>query len=72
VPDPRVASGDIALAGEVPSPARPPAGCYFHPRCPHAVERCRVEPPALREVAPGHLARCHLADQLVLPGIGSG
>jgi peptide/nickel transport system ATP-binding protein len=72
VPDPRVASGDIALAGEVPSPANPPAGCYFHPRCPHVVDRCRTEPPALREVAPGQLARCHRADELALPGIGSG
>jgi peptide/nickel transport system ATP-binding protein len=66
VPDPRVASGDGALKGEVPSPAAPPSGCYFHPRCPFAEERCRREPPALREVAPGHFARCHLADQLTL------
>ncbi len=66
VPDPRVASGDGALKGEVPSPATPPSGCYFHPRCAFAEARCRVEAPALREIAPGHFARCHLADQLTL------
>src|SRR5215510_14970364 len=68
VPDPRVASGDVALKGEVASPANPPSGCYFHPRCPFAVERCRTEPPALREVAPDHFARCHLANELSLTG----
>src|SRR5262245_58093849 len=68
VPDPRVASGDVALKGEVASPANPPSGCYFHPRCPFAVERCRTEPPALRELAPDHFARCHLADELSLAG----
>jgi peptide/nickel transport system ATP-binding protein len=69
VPDPRVPSGDVALQGEVPNPASPPPGCYFHPRCPFAVEVCRTEAPALRAVAPGHLARCHRADELVLDGI---
>jgi len=48
------------LQGDVPNPIRPPAGCHFHPRCPHAMERCRVESPQLREVAPGHVAACHL------------
>jgi peptide/nickel transport system ATP-binding protein len=66
IPDPRVAAGDGALRGEVPSPAAPPSGCYFHPRCPHAEARCRQETPPLRELAPGHFARCHLADQLSL------
>ncbi len=72
VPDPRVPSGDVALQGEVPSPANPPSGCYFHPRCPFAVEVCRAEPPALRLLAPGHLARCHRAEELLLDGIGAG
>jgi oligopeptide/dipeptide ABC transporter ATP-binding protein len=71
VPDPRVPSGDVALQGEVPNPANPPPGCYFHPRCPHVVDVCRTEPPALRQVAPGHLARCHRADELLLDGIGA-
>ena len=71
VPDPRVPSGDVALQGDVPSPANPPSGCYFHPRCPFAVEVCRTEPPALREVGPGHFARCHRAEELSLEGIGA-
>ena len=61
VADPRVSTIDGILGGEVPSPAAPPSGCYFHPRCRHAVARCRVEAPALREIMPGHFTRCHLA-----------
>lgn len=53
----------IPIAGEVPSPLTPPSGCHFHPRCPHAMPRCRVEAPALLEVAPGHYSACHLNDQ---------
>jgi peptide/nickel transport system ATP-binding protein len=68
VPDPRVRAGDVALKGEVPSPASPPSGCYFHPRCPHAESRCRAEAPELREIAPGQFARCHFAEQLTLAG----
>jgi peptide/nickel transport system ATP-binding protein len=66
VPDPRIRSGDVALRGEVPNPAAPPSGCYFHPRCRYAEERCRVEAPALREVAPGQFSRCHFAETLKL------
>ncbi len=51
----------MVLHGEMPSPIRPPGGCPFHPRCPRAEERCRVEPPALREIVPGHWASCHFA-----------
>ncbi|WP_160121850.1 ABC transporter ATP-binding protein [Rhodovarius lipocyclicus] len=51
-----------SLTGEPPSPLNPPAGCRFHPRCPLAVERCRTEVPAMRELAGGHAAACHLAD----------
>jgi peptide/nickel transport system ATP-binding protein len=72
VPDPRVPSGDVVLKGDVPSPADPPPGCYFHPRCPYAVDVCRNESPALREVAPGHFARCHLAADLTLAGVTPG
>jgi oligopeptide/dipeptide ABC transporter ATP-binding protein len=63
VPDPRVHLQRIVLAGDVPSPAHPPPGCPFHPRCPHPKKdaRCRSEPPALREVGPGQLAACHFA-----------
>ena len=66
VADPRIASADAILGGEVPSPANPPTGCYFHPRCRFAEARCRAEAPALREIAPGQFARCHLAEQLTL------
>ena len=64
VPDPRVRTSDGILGGEVPSPAAPPSGCYFHPRCRHATERCRTEAPVLREVAPGHFSRCHFAGEM--------
>jgi peptide/nickel transport system ATP-binding protein len=50
------------IAGEIPSPLDPPPGCHFHPRCPHATERCRREVPALKEIAPGRLSACHLND----------
>jgi peptide/nickel transport system ATP-binding protein len=69
VPDPRVPSGDVALPGDVANPASPPPGCYFHPRCPFAVDACRTETPELRAVAPGHLVRCHRAEELTLAGI---
>jgi peptide/nickel transport system ATP-binding protein len=66
VADPRVRGQDGILGGEVPSPAAPPSGCYFHPRCRFAQDRCRVEAPALREIAPGHFSRCHFAGELSL------
>ncbi len=53
-----------AIKGEIPSPFNPPAGCYFHPRCPHATERCRTERPALVEVASDRFSACHLNDAL--------
>jgi oligopeptide transport system ATP-binding protein len=66
VPDPDRRSQRIVLAGDVPSPASPPSGCRFHPRCPLAAERgelarCAADDPALREVAPGHWVACHFA-----------
>jgi peptide/nickel transport system ATP-binding protein len=50
------------IAGELPSPVAPPAGCHFHPRCPHAVPRCSAERPLLRQIAPGRRAACHLIE----------
>jgi oligopeptide/dipeptide ABC transporter ATP-binding protein len=66
VPDPDRRSSRIVLPGDVPSPAAPPSGCRFHPRCPLAAAkgmpaRCRTEDTVLREVAPGHLVACHEA-----------
>ena len=49
----------ILLQGDVPSPANPPSGCRFHPRCPLAQDRCKVETPLLREIAPGQQVACH-------------
>ena len=60
---PRIEARKRAFAvvqGEIPSPLNPPSGCHFHPRCPHATERCKVEVPKLREIAPGHFSACHL------------
>jgi len=51
------------VKGEIPSPLDPPSGCHFHPRCPHAMERCRREAPALREIAPGRHSACHLNER---------
>ena len=53
----------IPIKGEIPSPLAPPPGCHFHPRCPHTFQRCKVEQPLLKEVAPGRLSACHLNDQ---------
>ena len=60
VPNPRLKRARRLLQGDVPSPINPPSGCAFHTRCPYAVERCKVETPALKEVGGGHLAACHL------------
>jgi len=60
VPDPTVKSARRRLQGDVPDPINRPSGCHFHTRCPYAEERCRSEEPVLKEIAPGHLAACHL------------
>ena len=60
VPNPRVKRKKHLLQGDVPSPVNPPPGCTFHTRCPYAEARCKIEIPALREVAPGHKVACHL------------
>ncbi len=48
------------VSGEIPDPSKPPTGCRFHTRCPHAIARCRAETPLLREVENGHRVACHL------------
>jgi oligopeptide transport system ATP-binding protein len=75
VPDPEIAKSRerIILKGDIPSPANPPSGCNFHPRCPYVVDRCRTEDPELRPVqAPDGKTRmvaCHLAEELSLTGV---
>ncbi len=69
VADPRIKTGNVELKGEVPSPAKPPSGCYFHPRCEFAIDVCRSQAPEFREVLPGHFVSCHRAEELKLPGI---
>jgi peptide/nickel transport system ATP-binding protein len=69
VADPRIKTGNVELKGEVPSPANPPSGCYFHPRCEFAVDVCRQDAPVFREILPNHFVACHRADELKLPGI---
>jgi oligopeptide/dipeptide ABC transporter ATP-binding protein len=72
-PDPDVVGEQIILQGDVPSPANPPAGCHFHPRCRYAQERCRREIPELVDVGgQGHLAACHYAQELSLTGVYKG
>jgi len=66
-PNPRATRERIVLSGDIPSPAHPPAGCPFHPRCPHPKknDRCRTEAPALRVTgeSPVHVAACHFAEE---------
>ncbi len=52
------------IEGAVPSPLHFPAGCKFHPRCRYRQDRCVAEEPELREITPGHFARCHYAGEL--------
>lgn len=67
--DPDVRPNRIRLQGEVASPANPPSGCIFHPRCSYAQSICSQEIPPLRQVLPGHFASCHFANELHLKGI---
>jgi peptide/nickel transport system ATP-binding protein len=67
--DPEFKSKRIVLEGDVPSPADPPTGCKFHPRCQYAKDICCQETPEWREVSPDHWVACHLTDELELAGI---
>ena len=69
VPDPDQRHIIQDLPGEVASPANPPSGCYFHPRCAFATEVCRTQTPQLREISPDHFVSCHRAEELQLAGI---
>ncbi|GAA5033630.1 dipeptide ABC transporter ATP-binding protein [Actinopolymorpha pittospori] len=67
-PDPRNRTRPTLLTGDVPSPANPPSGCYFHTRCPYAQDICKTEEPPLRDTGDGHMAACHFSDTLELKG----
>jgi oligopeptide/dipeptide ABC transporter ATP-binding protein len=59
IPEPGRSRTRIILKGEIPSPISPPSGCHFHPRCPHAIEKCGLEPPpSIEEITPEHWVRC--------------
>ena len=66
-PDPHRRLARQAAGGDVPSPANIPPGCRFHTRCAYAVDRCRMEDPALRLIETGHLSACHRAEELPPP-----
>ncbi len=65
-PDPSLRHERIIPEGEVANPANPPSGCYFHPRCPFAVDHCRQVAPPLEEIEPGRYVSCHRARELDL------
>lgn len=67
--DPDIKVNRLILDGDVPSPANPPSGCVFHPRCKYAKDQCKHDIPALNEVEPGHFVSCHFAKELTLQGI---
>lgn len=68
VPEPHRKRTRILLQGEVANPANPPGGCYFHPRCQYATEKCAEETPQWREISSDHYVACHYADNLDLKG----
>jgi peptide/nickel transport system ATP-binding protein len=67
-PDPRSRRVQLYLSGELPNPANPPSGCYFHPRCRYAQEVCAQEAPPWLDMGNGHGVRCHFATELDLKG----
>ena len=67
--DPDIHLDRIRMSGEVPSPANPPPGCIFHPRCNYAKPECSQQVPSLVEVEPEHFVSCHFAKELTLKGI---
>ncbi|RWX58183.1 oligopeptide/dipeptide ABC transporter ATP-binding protein, partial [Mesorhizobium sp. M2A.F.Ca.ET.039.01.1.1] len=68
VPDPTRVRLAAPVEGEVPSPIDPPSGCAFHPRCPLAVDRCRIEVPPLMPMEDGRIVACHVR----APGVPEG
>ena len=69
IPDPRLRAQRIILEGDVADPSDPPSGCYFHPRCQYAVDRCSTVTPPLLEIEPGHTVACHRVREITLKGL---
>ena len=68
VADPEAQMERIPLEGEIPNPANPPSGCFFHTRCRYCTEKCKQEAPAYVEQEPNHFVACHRATELKLRG----
>ncbi|GAA5345579.1 peptide/nickel transport system ATP-binding protein/oligopeptide transport system ATP-binding protein [Planifilum fimeticola] len=68
VPNPRHKRERIVLSGNVPSPANPPSGCAFHPRCPKAFDRCEAERPEMIHLGGEHYVACHLFEERAQTG----
>ena len=68
VADPTINMERIPLQGEIPNPANPPSGCYFHGRCRYCTDQCKREVPEFTELRPGHFVACHRAGELSLKG----
>lgn len=68
-PNARNQGSRIRLAGEIADPSNPPTGCYFHPRCKYAQERCKTETPQLRDLGSNHFVACHFSEELELSSI---
>jgi peptide/nickel transport system ATP-binding protein len=70
IPDPNYRKRRLILEGEVPDPANPPGGCYFHPRCLYTQDICKEKSPTLQNIkGKAHKVACHLASYLNLQGI---
>jgi peptide/nickel transport system ATP-binding protein len=63
--DPDTGAEKIRLSGDVPSPIKPPGGCHFHPRCPHAMPQCRVQYPPAYSRSASHRVNCFLYEATV-------
>jgi len=68
VADPTYKMNRIPLRGEIPNPANPPSGCYFHERCSYCIDICKKDAPEYREIEEGHFVACHRAEELKLKG----
>ena len=68
VADPNYIQERIPLRGEIPNPANPPSGCYFHTRCRYCTEKCKELTPDYVEAESGHYVACNLAEELKLRG----